>query len=227
MSTIEVTVPDIGDFKDVPIIEVHVAPGAKVNAEDPIITLESDKATMDIPAPQAGTVQEVKVKTGDRVSQGSLILLLDEEGAAGIPAKERIREGGAPTPDQTGPANYGSPAGVYDVIDVKVPDIGDFTGVEIIEVHVEPGAAIKAEDPLITLESDKASMEIPAPAAGTVAEMKVKKGDRVSHGDLALLAQTGEAAGQALDHAVLPGAQLVDVDRRLAEADAVRGHVTA
>jgi dihydrolipoamide dehydrogenase len=195
MSTIEVRVPDIGDFKDIPIIEVHVAPGAKVAAEDPLITLESDKATMEIPAPQAGTVQELKVKTGDRVSEGSLILTLEAEGTAGIPPKERLHEDAASAPDQGGQPSYGSPSGVYDVIDVTVPDIGDFKGVEIIEVHVEAGAEIKAEDPLITLESDKASMEIPAPASGTVAELKVKKGDRISQGDLILLLRTGQTQG--------------------------------
>ncbi|MBV8311439.1 MAG: dihydrolipoyl dehydrogenase, partial [Planctomycetaceae bacterium] len=188
----EVKVPNIGDFKDIPIIEVHVEPGAAIKAEDPLITLESDKATMDVPAPQAGTVHELKVKIGDRVSQGDLILLLEAETAAAIPPKERVKEGAAPSPGG-GPANYGSTSGLYDAIEVKVPNIGDFKDIPIIEVHVEPGAAIKAEDPLITLESDKATMDVPSPAAGTVAEMKVKAGDRVSEGDLILLLRTVEA----------------------------------
>ncbi len=98
MSTIEVRVPDIGDFKDIPIIEVHVAPGAKVNVDDSLITLESDKATMDVPAPQAGTVHELTVKTGDRVSEGDLILSLEAESPAAIPPKERIKEGAAQHP---------------------------------------------------------------------------------------------------------------------------------
>ena len=189
MSTIEIRVPDIGDFKSIPIIEVHVAPGAKVSVDDPLITLESDKATMDVPAPQAGTVHELKVKTGDRVSEGDLILLLEADSAAAIPPKGRVKGDAAPSPGG-GPANYGSTSGLYDMIEVKVPNIGDFKDVEIIEVHVEPGAAIKAEDSLITLESDKATMEVPSPAAGTAAEIKVKKGDRVSEGDLILLLRT-------------------------------------
>ncbi|MBV8311466.1 MAG: biotin/lipoyl-binding protein, partial [Planctomycetaceae bacterium] len=196
MSTIEIRVPDIGDFKSIPIIEVHVAPGAKVSVDDPLITLESDKATMDVPAPQAGTVHELKVKTGDRVSEGDLILLLEADSAAAIPPKGRVKGDAAPSPGG-GPANYGSTSGLYDMIEVKVPNIGDFKDVEIIEVHVEPGAAIKAEDSLITLESDKATMEVPSPAAGTAAEIKVKKGDRVSEGDLILLLGTAEA--KALD----------------------------
>ena len=200
MSTIEIRVPDIGDFKDIPIIEVHVAPGAKVNVDDPLITLESDKATMDVPAPQAGTVHELTVKTGDRVSEGDLILFLEAESPAAIPPKERIKEDAAPTPGG-GPPNYGSTSGLYDMIEVKVPNIGDFKDVEIIEVHVEPGAVIKAEDPLITLESDKATLEVPSPAAGTAAEIKVKPGDRVSEGDLILLLRTAEAkAHDAASH---------------------------
>jgi dihydrolipoamide dehydrogenase len=98
MSMIEIRIPDIGDFKDVPIIEVHVTPGTKVAVEDPLLTLESDKATLEVPSPQAGTVGEVKVKTGDRVSEGDLIVLLEAEGGAAIPPKEKVKEGAAPPP---------------------------------------------------------------------------------------------------------------------------------
>ena len=103
----EIHLPDIGDFKDVPVIEVHVQPGSRISVDDTLITLESDKATMDIPATAAGTVREVKVTTGDRVSQGDLIITLDAEGAPAIPPKERITEEAAPS---TGPgqASYGS-----------------------------------------------------------------------------------------------------------------------
>src|SRR6188474_144055 len=97
MSMTEIRIPDIGDFKDVPVIEVHVSPGARVAVEDPLLTLESDKATMEIPCPQAGTVGDVKVKAGDRVSQGDLIVLLEAEGGAAIPPKERLREDAAPS----------------------------------------------------------------------------------------------------------------------------------
>ncbi|MDQ4061602.1 MAG: FAD-dependent oxidoreductase, partial [Pseudomonadota bacterium] len=194
MSATEIRIPDIGDFKNVPVIEVHVALGAKVGVEDPLITLESDKATMDIPAPQAGTVREVRIKTGDRVSQGDVILLLEAEGVAAIPPKERITEGATPAP-AAGPPGYGSPSGVYEAMEVRVPDIGNFKNVPVIEVHVAPGAKVGVEDPLITLESDKATMDVPAPAAGTVSEVKVKTGDRVSQGDLILLLRTAEARG--------------------------------
>jgi dihydrolipoyl dehydrogenase len=140
---------------------------------------------------QAGKVTEVEVKTGDRVSQGDLILLLEAEGAPAIPPKERVK--GEATPDPGGgAANYGSTSGIYDVIDVRVPDIGDFKNVEIIEVNVMPGAVINAEDPLITLETDKASMEVPSPVGGTVAESRINEGDRVSEGDLILRLQTLE-----------------------------------
>jgi dihydrolipoamide dehydrogenase len=202
MSTVEVRVPDIGDFKDVEIIEVHVAAGDAIKAEDPLITLESDKASMEVPAPQAGTVGELKVKAGDRVSERDLILLLEAEGAAATPPKERVKEDAAPSSGE--PAGYGSASGVYETIAVRVPDIGDFKGVEIIEVHVEPGATIHAEDPLITLESDKASMEVPSPAAGTVAEMKINVGDRVSQGDLILMLRTGEARPAAQAAVTMP-----------------------
>ena len=96
MATVEVKVPDIGDFKNVPVIELHVKAGDKVSAEDPLLTLESDKATMDVPSPRAGTITELKVTVGDTVSEGSIILLLEPEGAAGTPGKETVRQDAAP-----------------------------------------------------------------------------------------------------------------------------------
>ena len=204
MSTVEIRVPDIGDFSDVPVVEVHVTPGAEVKAEDPLITLESDKASLDVPAPQAGTINELRVKPGDRVSQGDVILLLESKVAAGLPPKEHVKEDAAPGPRRDGvSASYGSASGVYDIIEVRVPDIGDFKDVQIVEVHVAPGAELKAEEPLITLESDKASMEVPAPASGTVAEVKVAQGDRVSEGDVILLMRVAEA-GPATQAVTLP-----------------------
>ncbi|UEM24296.1 dihydrolipoyl dehydrogenase (plasmid) [Skermanella mucosa] len=193
MSTMEIRIPDIGDFKEVPIIEVHVKTGDKVAVEDPLLTLESDKATLEVPCPQAGTVGEVKVKTGDRVSEGDLILMLEAEGGAAIPPKERLREDAAPSAGYA-QAGYGSPAGTYDTIEVKVPDIGDFKDVPVIEILVREGDEIGAEDPLMTLESDKATMEIPAPAAGTVGAIRIKVGDRVSQGDTIMTLRTQAAA---------------------------------
>ena len=197
--TVEIRVPDIGDFKNIPIIEVHVQAGASVNPEDPLITLESDKATLDVPAPRAGTVGELKVKLGDRVSQGDLILLLEEAGAAATPPKETVTQDAEPMPEGP-PPSYGSPAGVYEEIEVVVPCIGDFTNIPIIELHVKPGDTVKAEDPLLTLESDKATMDVPAPAAGTVSAVLVKIGDRVSEGDK-ILRLKGEAAAAPADKA--------------------------
>ncbi len=176
----EIQVPDIGDFTDVPVIEIHVAPGDTVAVDDPLVTLESDKATMDVPAPVAGTVAELRVAVGDQLSQGSVIMTMDAAGAPGTPPKERVHEGGHP--QAQGPADYGSASGVYDRIEVTVPDIGDFDDVPVIEVHVAAGDTVAAEDPLITLESDKATMDVPAPAAGTVTAVKVGVGDTVSAG---------------------------------------------
>jgi dihydrolipoamide dehydrogenase len=190
MASVEIRVPDIGDFKNVPVIEVHVAPGASVNAEDPLITLESDKATMDVPSPRAGTVTELKVELGSKVSEGDLILLMEAAGAAATPPKEVIRGEGGTAPQA--PPAYGSPAGVYDEVDVTIPDIGDFKDVPIIEVHVAAGDKVEKDAPLVTLESDKATTDIPAPTAGTVSQLVAKIGDRVSQGSPVLKLRTGQ-----------------------------------
>src|SRR5438128_7461235 len=184
----EVKVPDIGDFQDVPIIEVMVKPGDRVKAEDSLITLESDKATMDVPAPAAGTVKDLKVKLGDKVSEGTVILLLDagatvQAAASALTPKTSVAAPPAPTSAATG------------VAEVRVPDIGDFKDVPVIEIMVKPGDAVKAEDALITLESDKATMDVPAPLAGAVKDIKVKVGDKVSEGTVILMLATGMPTG--------------------------------
>ncbi len=190
----DITVPDIGHFIDVPIIEVHVTAGDVVAAEDPVITLESDKATLDVPASAAGTVSEVAVRIGDRVSAGDLILRLDAAPASGGPAaapvRERVTEDAAPAPAE--PPGYGSPSGIYEVIEVTVPDIGHFIDVPVIEVHVAAGDAVAPEDPLITLESDKATLDIPAPMAGTITAVRVAVGDPVSAGHVIADLSTGQ-----------------------------------
>ncbi len=199
---IEVKVPDIGDFTGVPVIEVLVKPGDTVAAEDALITLESDKATMEVPAPQAGTVKRVAVKEGDNVSQGDLVLTLEVRAAeAPTPAepksdgpKSNQAEPSTPEPSESKPAAPAKEAAATaseTTIEVKVPDIGDFTGVPVIEVLVKPGDTVAAEDALITLESDKATMEVPAPQAGTVKRVAVKEGDSVSQGDLVVTLQVG------------------------------------
>ena len=190
----DITVPDIGHFIDVPVIEVHVTAGDVVAAEDPLITLESDKATLDVPASAAGTVSEVAVRVGDRVSAGDLILRLDAASASGgpvaAPVRERVTEDAAPAPAE--PPGYGSPSGIYDVIEVMVPDIGHFIDVPVIEVHVAAGDVVAPEDPLITLESDKATLDIPAPVAGTITAVRAAVGDHVSAGHVIADLRTGE-----------------------------------
>ena len=190
----DITVPDIGHFVDVPVIEVHVTAGDVVSAEDPVITLESDKATLDVPASAAGTVSEVAIRVGDRVSAGDLILQLDAGPSSGgppaAPVRERVTEDAAPAPAE--PPGYGSPSGIYDVIEVTVPDIGHFIDVPVIEVHVAAGDVVAPEDPLITLESDKATLDIPAPMAGTITAVRVAVGDHVSADHVIADLRTGE-----------------------------------
>jgi dihydrolipoyl dehydrogenase len=194
---LEVKVPDIGDFADVPVIEVLVQPGDSVAAEDPLVTLESDKATMEIPAPAAGVVKEIKIAVGDRVSEGTVILTLDGAAADGGAApRERVKENGSPHPEER-QASYGSASGVYETIEVRVPDMGDFSDIPVIEVLVQPGEKVAPEDPLVTLESDKATMDVPSPAAGVIKELKVGVGDKVSQGTLLLLLDAAAADGHA------------------------------
>jgi pyruvate dehydrogenase E2 component (dihydrolipoamide acetyltransferase) len=180
----EVKVPDIGDFKDVPIIEIMVKVGDSVKPEDPLVSLESDKATMEVPAPSAGTVKELKVKLGDKVSEGSVIVLL-ESGAA----EQAVVL--APTPKSAISVPPSPTSSSDGIAEVRVPDIGDFENVPVIEVFVSVGDTVKAEDALVTLESDKATMDVPSPFGGTVHEIKVKVGDKVSEGALVLTLSTG------------------------------------
>ena len=183
----QVVVPDIGDFKEVEVIEVLVKPGDAVTKEQSLITLESDKATMEIPSPAAGVVKELKVKTGDKVSQGTPILELDakDEAKKAEPKKEEPK----PQAPSGEPAPAAARTGLQTVV---VPDIGDFKEVEVIEVLVKPGDKVAKEQSLITLESDKATMEIPSPAAGVVKELKVKTGDKVSQGAPILVIEGAE-----------------------------------
>jgi pyruvate dehydrogenase E2 component (dihydrolipoamide acetyltransferase) len=182
---IDIKVPDIGDFKDVPVIEVFVKPGDKVKTEDPLVALESDKATMEVPSPREGVVKSVVVKVGDKVSEGAVIVQFD--GASAELAEVRPVVSAPPSP-------VNAPAGVAEV---RVPDIGDFKDVPVIEIFVKPGDSVKAEDPLIALESDKATMEVPAPLSGSVREIKVKTGDKVSEGSIILVLATSDASAAA------------------------------
>jgi len=186
MATVEVKVPDIGDFEEVAVIEVLVKVGDTVKAEQSLITVESDKASMEIPSSQAGVVKELKVQVGSKVSEGSVVLLLEAEGAAAAaPAPAAAAPAtAAPAPAFAPTAATPAPAPAAGPVEVKVPDIGDFKDVAVIEVLVKPGDTIKEEQSLITVESDKASMEIPSSASGVLKELKVKVGDKVNIGDL-------------------------------------------
>jgi pyruvate dehydrogenase E2 component (dihydrolipoamide acetyltransferase) len=181
----EVLVPDIGDFNDVPVIEVLVKPGDTVQPEDPLVTLESDKATLDVPSPAAGTVQDVKVKVGDTVSEGTLLLLLDSSAAVPDGAAAPMPHIHPPPEATTAPTG---------LAEVHVPDIGDYTDVPVIEVLVKPGDTVTPEQPLVMLESDKATMDVPAPLGGVVQEVKVRPGDKVSEGTVILTLVTDVAA---------------------------------
>ena len=204
---VEVKVPDIGDFKDVPVIEVLVKVGDTVKAEDSLVTLESDKATMDVPSPVSGVVTELKLAIGDKVGEGSLVALIDSAAGAQVAAAAP-----APAPAATVPAPAAAAApAAASTVEVRVPDIGDFKDVPIIELLVKVGDTVKAEDSLMTLESDKATMDIPSPVAGVVSELKVQVGDKVAEGVLLALVRVGAgstAAAPAAAPTVAPPAAL-------------------
>jgi len=202
--TIEIKVPDIGDYKDIPVIEVLVKPGDVIEKEQSLLTLESDKATMDVPSPEAGTVKEIKVKAGDTVSEGVLIVILEAAGAAAAPAPQAEQKPAAPAASAAPAAAASAPApaaqaaaGGSALIEVKVPDIGDYDGVPVIEIAVKVGDMVEKEQSLITLESDKATMDVPSPQAGKVKEIKVKVGDSVGEGALILILEGAAASAPA------------------------------
>jgi len=198
MATIEIHVPDIGDFDEVTVIELMVKVGDTVRAEQSLITVESDKASMEIPSSSAGVVKEVKVALGDKVKQGSLVLLLEVAGAAAAPAPAPAAAVAAPVAAAmvvAAPAPAPVPAAASAVVEMRIPDIGDFKDVTVIEILVKPGDTVAAEQSLITVESDKASMEIPSPAAGVVQSLAVKLGDKVNIGDLVGMLLGAAAAG--------------------------------
>jgi pyruvate dehydrogenase E2 component (dihydrolipoamide acetyltransferase) len=188
-NSIDINVPDIGDFKDVPVIEIFVKVGDTVKAEDPLVSLESDKATMDVPAPRGGKVQSIAVKVGDKVSEGSVVMTFEGEGGGAAAAPAAPAEAAKPSVSAP-PSAVSAPAGVADV---RVPDIGDFKDVPVIEIFVRVGDTVKAEDPLVSLESDKATMDVPAPLSGVVKSIQVKVGDKVSEGSVILVLATGDA----------------------------------
>ena len=199
MALVDIKVPDIGDFDEVTVIELLVKPGDTVKPEQSLLTVESDKASMEIPSSHGGVVKELRVKLGDKVKEGSVVLVLEAEGVAAATVAPVAAAPAAAAPAPT-PAPAAAPvlAVASGPVEVRVPDIGDFKDVVVIEVLVKPGDAVKVEQSLLTVESDKASMEIPSSAAGVLKELKVKVGDKVNIGDLvAVLEGVASAAAPA------------------------------
>jgi pyruvate dehydrogenase E2 component (dihydrolipoamide acetyltransferase) len=196
MALVDIKVPDIGDFDEVTVIELLVKPGDTVKPEQSLLTVESDKASMEIPSSHGGVVKELRVKLGDKVKEGSVVLVLEAEGvAAASVAPAAAAPAAAAQAPALAPAAAPAPAAASGPIEVRVPDIGDFKDVVVIEVLVKPGDAVKVEQSLLTVESDKASMEIPSSAAGVLKALKVKVGDKVNIGDLvAVLESVASAA---------------------------------
>ncbi len=193
----EARVPDIGGDK-VPVIEILIKVGDRVEKEQSLITLESDKATMEVPAPFAGVVKEIKVALGDEVAEGTVIAMIEAEGAAAAPASAPApapAAAKAEAPAKSAPAPAAAPAAAAGgVREARVPDIGGFDSVPVIEILVKVGDSVSKDQSLITLESDKATMEVPAPFAGVVKEIKLKVGDEVAEGSLIALIESADAA---------------------------------
>ncbi|MCW0453063.1 dihydrolipoyllysine-residue acetyltransferase [Xanthomonas sacchari] len=216
----EALVPDIGDYSDVPVIEVLVAVGDTVKKDQSLVTLESDKATMEVPSPFAGVVKEIKVKVGDSLSEGKVVALIEvaEGGASAAPAAPAAAKA-TPAPAQQAAAPAATPAqnavkpapaaaAPAGVVEARVPDIGDYSDVPVIEVLVAVGDTVKKDQGLVTLESDKATMEVPSSVAGVVKELKVKVGDSLSEGKVvALIEVAGSAADTPAASAVQPSAE--------------------
>jgi len=192
-------VPDLGDFEDVEVIEVLISRGDSVSVDDPLVTLETDKAAMDVPAIAAGRIESVLVKVGDKVSEGSSLAIVevhvDAVPEAAAP-EETAPEETAGTASSADEPVAEAPAGGPQTL--AVPDLGDFEDVEVIEVHIAPGDSIDVEDPLVTLETDKAAMDVPAVSAGRVESVSVSVGDTVSEGSpLAVIEVSAGAATPA------------------------------
>lgn len=188
-SELPVSVPDIGGADGVDVIEICVSVGDSVTEGDSIIVLESDKASMDIPAPASGTVKSISISEGDKVSEGDAILVLTTEGGT----DNAVSESDSPAPAAAA-ATESTSGGVQDV---KVPDIGGAEGVDVIEVCVAEGDEVSEGDSIIVLESDKASMDIPAPASGKVVKVLIKEGDKASEGTAILQLEVSGSAAPA------------------------------
>ncbi len=195
-NTIDIVVPDLGDFENVEIIEVLVSPGDSVEREDGLITLETDKASFDVPAPDSGVIESLTVAVGDAVSTGDVI------GKLGVQASDTDVDTPATTPPATDDttataASAGEKTTSGGRQTLVVPDLGDFEDVEVIEVLISEGDVVEVEDPLVTLETDKASMDVPAVVAGTIESVLVEVGDKISAGaSLAIVDVIVDAVGE-------------------------------
>lgn len=186
-------VPDLGDFEDVEVIEVHISRGDTVNVDDPLVTLETDKAAMEVPAIAAGRIESVLVKVGDKVSEGSSLAIVEVR--VDTAAEDANVEDSAGVADAAAEPGGDAPTGGQQTL--AVPDLGDFEDVEVIEVHIAPGDSIAVDDPLVTLETDKAAMDVPAAAAGRVESVSVSVGDKVSEGSPLAVVEVSAAAPAA------------------------------
>lgn len=187
-NTVEIKVPDLGGASDVEVIEILVNVGDSVNLDDSLITVESDKASMDIPASSAGKVTAINVNMGDNINEGDVVVIVEAEGAATAEAPTADTSAQANTP---APAANTAPAGK---VDIAVPDLGGANDVEVIDVLVNVGDQVNAEDSLITVESDKASMDVPSSASGTVTDIKVSLGDTINEGDIIVVVESTDAS---------------------------------
>jgi pyruvate dehydrogenase E2 component (dihydrolipoamide acetyltransferase) len=201
-----VVVPDLGDFHDVEVIDVLVKPGDTVAVDAPLITLETDKATMDVPSTAAGRVAEVPVKKGDRVSKGSPVIVVETTSASAPAAKPAAEPPPAAKSAPAPAAPKAAPPAAAAPMDVRVPDLGDFKDVEVIEVLVKEGDTVALETPLITLETEKATMDVPSSAAGTIVKIAVGKGSRVNAGDVVARVHGSGAAAPAAAASPAPAA---------------------
>ncbi|NMQ29619.1 dihydrolipoyllysine-residue acetyltransferase [Candidatus Accumulibacter phosphatis] len=193
---IEVKVPDIGDYSDVPVIDICVKAGDVVKVDDALVTLESDKATMDVPSSAAGVVKEVRVKLGDKISEGAVVVVLEAAGETAAAAPVAAAAGAPVAAPVATPAAAPAAAGGA-VVEVSVPDIGDYSDVPVIDICVKVGDTVKLDDALVTLESDKATMDVPSSAAGVVKEIKVKLGDKISAGAVVVVLEGAGGASLA------------------------------
>jgi pyruvate dehydrogenase E2 component (dihydrolipoamide acetyltransferase) len=197
-NSIDIVVPDLGDFADVEVIEVLVSAGDPVAREDGLITLETDKASMDVPSPDDGVIETLSVSAGDRINSGDVIGSMSV-GGAGAEQQESAaqQDDEAPAPEHPAGDAPETPAQPGGERTLAVPDIGDFTDVDVIEVHIAEGQDIAAEDSLITLETDKASMDVPAEVGGTIKSVLVAVGDKVSMGSSIAVIEAASAAPRA------------------------------